>query len=85
MRTHLDLAVAEAVALGTGLAVALFFGPATFLADEAASDAACFLDSADFLEDFFDDVFGEESEAEDAELLLLVTLIGRGRIVMCGT
>ena len=77
--------VAEAVALGTGLAVALFLGPATFRADEAASDAACFLESADFLEDFFDEVFGDESEAEDAELLLLVTLIGKGGVVMCGT
>ena len=78
----LDLLVADAVAevLGTGLAVALFLGPATFLAEDAAAsdEAACFLEdppSPDFL-DFFDDVLGDESEADDAELLLLVTLRG---------
>ena len=81
----LDLPVVDAVAeaLGTGLAVALFLGPATFLApdDAAASAAASFLEeppSPDFLddEDFFEDdvLVGDESDADDAELLALVTL-----------
>ena len=65
-------AEAVAEALGTGFAVALFFGPATFL---AAAVSACFLEPL-FLEDedFLEEVFGDESDADDAELLLLVTL-----------